>query len=86
MESDNDVEYDNNYESEGTADDNLLRKIGIIDKMCKEYEIIIKRLKMESRLSKSHVRPTKRRQIRIDYDWGGKEGNFAYLVSTFIKE
>jgi hypothetical protein len=37
-----------------------------------DYKIDIKRQKMELRLSKSHVRQTKR-QIRIDYDWDGKE-------------
>ncbi len=36
MESDDDEEYDNNYEEEGTLDDNLLRKIGILCKRCKE--------------------------------------------------
>ncbi len=40
---------------------------------------------MELRLSKSHVRQTKH-QIRIDYDWDGKEANFADSVLTFIKE
>ena len=51
MESDDDkeYEYDNNYEEEGMSDDNLLRKIGILCKRCKEYKIIIKRLKMELR-------------------------------------
>ncbi len=34
---------------------------------------------------KSHVRQTKD-QIRIDYDWDGKEANFADLVSTIVKE
>ncbi len=40
---------------------------------------------MELRLSKSHARQTKH-QIRIDYDWDGKEANFADSVSTFVKE
>ncbi len=85
MESDGDEEYDNNYEEEGTLDDDLLRKIGILCKRCKEYKFFIKRLKMELRLLKSHVRPTKC-QIRIDYDWDGKGAKFANMVSTFIKE
>jgi hypothetical protein len=67
VELDDYVEYDNNYEEDGTSDDDLLRKIVIVCKRCKEYTIIIKRLKMELRLLKSHVRPTER-QIRIDYD------------------
>ncbi len=66
-------------------DDDLLRKIGILCKRCKDYKIVIKRLKMELRLSKSHVRQTKC-QIRTDYDWNCKEANFADLVLTFIKE
>jgi hypothetical protein len=51
VESDDDkeYEYDNNYEEEGMSDDDLLRKIGILCKRCKEYKIIIKRLKMELR-------------------------------------
>ncbi len=85
MESDDDEEYDSNYEEEGTLDNNLLRMMEILCKRCKEYKIVIKRLKMELRLSKSHVRPTKC-QIRNDYDWNGEEANFADLVSTFIEE
>jgi hypothetical protein len=40
---------------------------------------------MELRLSKSHARQTKW-QIRINYDWDGKEANFADLVWTCDKE
>ncbi len=40
---------------------------------------------MELRLSKSHARQTKC-QIRIDYNWDGKEAYFADLVSSFAKE
>ena len=40
---------------------------------------------MDLRLSKSHARQTKH-QIRIDYDWDGKEANFADLVLSFVKE
>jgi hypothetical protein len=40
---------------------------------------------MELRLSKSHARQTKC-QIRIDYDWDGKEAIFADSVSSFVKE
>ncbi len=55
-------------------DDNLLRKIGILCKRCKDYKIFINRLKMELRLSKSDVRQIKR-QIRINYNWDGKKAN-----------
>jgi hypothetical protein len=57
--SDDDEEYDNNYEEEGRLDDDLLRKIGIFCNGCKEYKSIIKKLRMELRLSKSHARQTK---------------------------
>jgi hypothetical protein len=40
---------------------------------------------MDLRLSKSHARQTKH-QIRIDYDWDGKEANFADSVLSFVKE
>jgi hypothetical protein len=40
---------------------------------------------MDLRLLKSHASQTKR-QIRIDYDWDGKETNFANLVLSFVKE
>jgi hypothetical protein len=40
---------------------------------------------MELRLSKSTARQTER-QIRINYDWDGKEANFADSVSSFVKE
>jgi hypothetical protein len=40
---------------------------------------------MPLRLLKSHARQTKY-QIRIDYDWDGKEANFAYSVSSFVTE
>ncbi len=36
-------------------------------------------------MSKSTARQTKC-QIRIDYDWDGKEANFADSVSSFVKE
>jgi hypothetical protein len=40
---------------------------------------------MDLRLSKSHARQTKC-QIRINYDWDGKETNFADAVSSFVQE
>jgi hypothetical protein len=83
--SDDDDEYDEDYEDKGRLDDALLRKIGMLCQKCVEYERIIKRLKMDLRLLKSHARQTKR-QIRIDYDWYGKEANFADSVLTFVKK
>ncbi len=83
--SDNDNEYDEDYKNKGRLHDALLRRIGMLRQRCIENERIIKRLKMDLRLSKSYARQTKL-QIRIDYDWGGKEANFADSVSSFGKE
>ncbi len=57
--SDDDDEYDENYEDKGRSHDALLRKIRMLRQRCVEYKRIIKRLKMELRLSKSHARQTK---------------------------
>jgi hypothetical protein len=52
---------------------------------CVENERLIKRLKMELRLSISKARKTKH-QIRNDYNWDGEEANFADSVSSFSQE
>jgi len=83
--SEDDNEYDEDYKDNGRSHDALLRKIGMLCQRCIENERLIKRLKMELRLSKSTARQTKR-QIRIDYDWDGKEANFADSVLSFVKE
>ncbi len=85
MATDDDDEYDEDYEDKGRLDDELLRKIGMLCQKCVEYKRIMKKLKMDLRLLKSHARQTKR-QIRINYDWDGEEANFADLVLTFVKE
>ena len=74
--SDDDDEYDEDYKDKGRLHDDLLRKIGMLCQKCIEYKRIIKRLKMDSRLSKSHASQTKC-QIRINYNWDGNEVNFA---------
>jgi hypothetical protein len=56
--SDDDDEYDEDYEDKGRSDDELLRKIGMLHQKCVEYKSIINRLKMNLRLSKSHARQT----------------------------
>ncbi len=77
MEVSNDVdEYNEDNKDEGRLHYALLRKIGMLRQRCIEYERIIKRLKMDLRLSKSHARQTKC-QIRIDYNRDGKEANFC---------
>jgi hypothetical protein len=65
--SDDDDEYDEDYRDGSSLHDALLRKIRMLCQRCIENERIIERLKMELRLSKSHVRQTKR-QIRVDYN------------------
>jgi hypothetical protein len=50
-----------------------------------EYKRMIKKLKMDLRFLKSYASQTKC-QIRIDYDWDGKEANFANLVLSFVEE
>jgi hypothetical protein len=83
--SEDDDEYDEDYKDGSSLHDALLRKIGMLRQKCIENERIIKRLKMELRLSKSHARQTKC-QTRIGYNWDGKEANFADLVLSFVKE
>jgi hypothetical protein len=83
--SDDDNEYDEDYKDKGRLHDTLLREIMMLCQKCVEYERIIKRLKKDLRLLKSHTGQTKH-QIRIDYDWDCKEANFADLVSCFVKE
>jgi hypothetical protein len=82
--SDDDNDYDGDYKDEGRLHDALPRKIRMLCQWCVESKRIIKRLKMDLRLSKSHARQTKC-QIRIDYNWDGKEANFADSVSSFVK-
>jgi hypothetical protein len=84
-DSEDDDVYDEDYKDRSSSHGALLRKIGMLHQRCVENERIIKRLKMELRLSKSHARQTKC-QIRIDYDWDSKEANFADLVLSFNKE
>jgi hypothetical protein len=83
--SDDGNEYDEDYKDGSSLHDALLRKIGMLCPRCIENERIIKRMKMELRLSKSHARQTKR-QIRIDYNWDGEEANFADSFLSFVKE
>ncbi len=83
--SEDDDEFEEDYKDRSSLHDALLRKIRILRQRCVVNERLIKRLKMELRLSKSHARQTKR-QIRIDYDWDGKEANFADSVPSFVKE
>ncbi len=80
-----DDEFEEDYKDGSSLHDALLRKIGMLRQRCVENERLIKRLKMELKLSKSRARQMKR-QIRIDYDWDGEEANFADSVLSFVKE
>ncbi len=80
-----DDEFEEDYKDGRSLNDTLLRKIGMLCQRCIENERLIKRPKMELRLSKSTARQTKRR-IRNNYNWDGKEANFADSVSNFAKE
>jgi hypothetical protein len=80
-----DDEFDKDYKDRSSSNDTLLRKIRMLCQRCVENERLIKRLKMELRLSKSTARQ-KKRQIRNDYDWDGKDANFSDSVSSFAKE
>ncbi len=79
--SDDDNAYDEDYKDKGRLHDALLRKIGMLCQRCVENERIIKRPKMDLRLSKSHARQS---QIRINYNWDGKGANFADSVLSFV--
>ncbi len=85
MVFEDDDEFEEYYKDRSSLHDTLLTKIGILCQRCVKNERLIKRLKMELRLSKSIARQTKH-QIRISYDWDGKEANFADSVLSFIKK
>ncbi len=54
-----DDEFEEDYKDGSSSNDTLLRKIGMLRQRCVENERLIKRLKMELRLSKSTARQTK---------------------------
>jgi hypothetical protein len=71
-----DDEFEEDYKDGSSLNDTLLRKIGMYHQRSVENVRLIKRLKMELRLSKSTARQMKR-QINNDYNWDGKEANFC---------
>ncbi len=56
--SDDDDKYDEDYKDKGRLHEALPRMIGMLCQKCVEYKRIIKRLKMDLRLLKSHARQT----------------------------
>jgi len=81
-DDDNNSEYDEVVNARGgkhrTENDFLQAR-------CEELENVIKSLRSEIRVLKSHDRLTKR-QMRIEYDWNGEEANFSDKVSHWCKE
>ena len=65
--SEDDDEFEEDYIDGSSLHDALLRKIGMLCQKCVENERLIKRLKMELRLSNPHARQMKH-QITIDCD------------------
>ncbi len=79
-----DDEFEEDYKDGSSSNDTLLRKIRMLRQRCVKNERLIKRLKMELRLSKSTARQTTC-QIRNDYNWDSKAANFADSVLSFAK-
>ena len=78
---------DSGDEGEGERDmlkEGLWNHINQLREMCKEKERVIKKLKVELKLSKSPGRNTKQK-IRSDYQWDGEDANFAGKVSDWVK-
>ncbi len=57
MASDDDDEYDEDYQDKGRLDDDLLRKIGMLCQKSVEYKRIIKRLKIPATATSSQRAP-----------------------------
>ncbi len=78
---------DSGNEGEGerdTSKEGLWNQINQLREMCKEKERVIKKLKVELKLSKSPGRNTKQK-IRLDYQWDGEDANLANKVSDWVK-
>ncbi len=78
---------DSGDEGEGERDmlkEGLWNHINQLREMCKEKERVIKKLKVELKLSKSPGRNTKQK-IRTDYQWDGEDANLADKVSDWVK-
>ena len=85
--SDDSLFKDSGDEGEGERDmskEGLWNHINQLREMCKEKERVIKKLKVELKLSKSPGRNTKQK-IRSDYQWDGEDANLADKVSDWVK-
>jgi hypothetical protein len=85
--SDNSSSKDSDDEGEGEKNmskEGLWNHINQLREMCKEKERVIKKLKVELKLSKSPGRNTKQK-IRSDYQWDGEDANLADKVLDWVK-
>jgi hypothetical protein len=62
----------------------LWNHINQLREMCKEKKRVIKKLKVELKLSKSPGRNTKQK-IRSDYQWDGEDANLANKLLDWVK-
>ncbi len=85
--SDDSLFKDSGDEGEGERDmlkEGLWNHINQLHEMCKEKERVIKKLKVELKLSKSPARITKQK-IRTDHQWDGEDAMLADKVSDCVK-
>ncbi len=85
--SNNSLFKDSGDEGEGERDmskEGLWNHINQLCEMCKEKERVIKKLKVELKLSKLPGKNTKQK-IRMDYQWDGEDANLADKVSDWVK-
>jgi hypothetical protein len=78
---------DSGNEGEGERDmskEGLWNHINQLHEMCQEKERVIKKLKVELKLSKSPGRNTKQK-IRLDYQWDREDANLADKVLDWVK-
>ena len=78
---------DSGNEGKGERDmskEGLWNHINQLREISKEKECVIKKLKVELKLSKSPGRNTKQK-IRTDYQWDGEDANLANKVSDWVK-
>jgi hypothetical protein len=78
---------DKGNEGEGERDmskEGLWNHINQLCEMCKEKERVIKKLKVELKLSKLPGRNMKQK-IRSDYQWDGEDANLADKVLDWVK-
>ena len=83
--SNNDDNDDGEYDSEGknTRGRDQMEN-DFLQARWHELENVVKSLRTEIRLKRSHDRQMKR-QMRINYEWDGEEANLSDKVSEWVK-